>query len=77
MKSNPDAIFLTDDAAARLAAVTLGYNVHGTVGVLIRAIRRHQKTRREILAILQDLPSRSKLHIRPGLLKDVIARLES
>lgn len=30
----PEAIFLTDDAAARLAATTLGLRVHGTIGIL-------------------------------------------
>jgi predicted nucleic acid-binding protein len=45
MQAHPDAILLTDDAAARLAANTLGYQVHGTVGILIRAIRRHQNSR--------------------------------
>jgi predicted nucleic acid-binding protein len=76
METHPEAIFLTDDAAARLAAVTLGYKVHGTIGILIRAIRRGQKTRDEVVAILRDLPVRSTLHIRRGLLTDIIAQLE-
>jgi predicted nucleic acid-binding protein len=76
MKTYPDAILLTDDAAARLAAVTLGYQVHGTVGILIRAIRRQQKSKEEILTILRDLPNISTLHIKPGLLKEMIDRVE-
>jgi len=44
MQNHPDAIFLTDDAAARLAAFTLGYRVHGTIGILLRAITRKQQT---------------------------------
>lgn len=72
----PNAIFLTDDAAARLAAVALGYKVHGSIGILIRAIRRRQKTEKEILAILRELPARSTLHIRPSLLDEVMARIE-
>lgn len=76
LQTHPEAIFLTDDAAARLAAVALSYRVHGSIGILVRAIRRHQKTREEILAILRDLPARSTLHIRPALLKEVIARVE-
>jgi predicted nucleic acid-binding protein len=77
MESHPEAIFLTDDAAARLAAVTLGYKVHGTIGILIRAIRRGQRTREEVVAILRDLPVKSTLHIRRGLLTDIIVQIEN
>lgn len=76
MQIYPDAILLTDDAAARLAAVTLGYQVHGSIGILIRAIRRWQKSKEEVVAILHTLPTHSTLHIRPGLLKEIIARIE-
>ena len=77
METYPQAIFLTDDAAARLAAVTLGYRVHGTIGVLLRAIRREQRSQEEVLTILRILPKQSTLHIRMKLLQDIITRLES
>jgi len=73
----PDAILMTDDAAARLAAKGLGYRVHGSIGILLRAIRRQQRTPHEVLSLLRDLPSRSTLHIRPDLLEEIIARVES
>jgi predicted nucleic acid-binding protein len=73
----PDAMLLTDDAAARLAAKGLGHRVHGTLGILLRAIRRQQRTPHEVLSLLRDLPSRSTLHIRPVLLEEIIARVES
>lgn len=76
MQGYSDAIFLTDDAAARLAAATLGYRVHGTIGVLLRAIRRHQRTQDEVLTILRSLPAQSTLHIRAELLQEIIERLE-
>jgi predicted nucleic acid-binding protein len=76
MSRYPQAILLTDDAAARLAAVALGYNVHGTVGILLRAVRRQQRTRDEVLSILHHLPEQSTLHIRPGLLQEIITQLE-
>ena len=75
MSQHPEAIMLTDDAAARLAATTLGYRVHGTIGVLLRAIRRGQRTADEVLAILQTLPERSTLHIRPALLEGIIRQV--
>ncbi len=76
MENNLGGILLTDDAAARLAAVTLGYQVHGTIGILIRSIRRQQKSKEEILTILHDLPDLSTLYIRPGLLKEIITRVD-
>jgi predicted nucleic acid-binding protein len=72
----PDAILLTDDAAARLAARGLGYRVHGSIGVLLRALRRRQRTRHQVLSLLRELPERSTLHIRPALLEEIIAQLE-
>ncbi|BAL99705.1 hypothetical protein CLDAP_16660 [Caldilinea aerophila DSM 14535 = NBRC 104270] len=77
MALHPKAIFLTDDAAARLAAKGLGYQVHGSIGILLRAIRRRQRTHSEVLSVLRDLPARSSLYIRPGLLQEIITQLEN
>jgi predicted nucleic acid-binding protein len=77
MQNYPDAIFLTDDAAARLAASNLGYRVHGTIGILLRSIRRKQKSTEEVVVILHNLPHQSTLHIRSQLLEEIIVRLES
>jgi predicted nucleic acid-binding protein len=77
MQSHPQAIFLTDDAAARLAAMTLGYRVHGSLGILLRAIRRGQCSKDDVVRTLHELPARSTLHIRPELLREVIENLES
>ncbi len=77
MQNHPDAIFLTDDAAARLAAFTLGYRVHGTIGILLRAIRRNQKTTYDVIAILRNLARQSTLHIRAQLLEEIIEHLEN
>lgn len=77
MALNPESIFLTDDAAARLAAVSLGYQVHGSIGILIRAIRREQKTKDEVVALLRDMPTRSTLFIRANLLDDIVNQVEN
>lgn len=74
---HPKAILLTDDAAARLAAETLGYEAHGSIGVLLRAVRRRQRTVDQVLTLLHSLPARSSLHIRPRLLQEIISRLEN
>ena len=70
------ALFLTDDAAARLAAEQLRYRVHGTIGVLLRAIRQGQLSPSEVVRRLQSVPQRSTLHIRPALLNDIIQRVK-
>jgi len=75
MQLHPDAIFLTDDAAARLAATTLGVRVHGAIGILLRAIRRQQLSRAEVIEILQTLPCQSTLHVKASLLEKVLTRL--
>src|ERR1051325_4312998 len=52
-------LLLTDDSAARLAGESLGLRVHGTVGILVRSIRRELRTRDQVLSLLQELPARS------------------
>lgn len=67
----PGCMVLTDDTAARLAAVT-----HGTIGVLLRAIRRKQKTKDEVVRLLRSLPTASTLHVRTALLEEIIREVE-
>lgn len=73
----PEAMFLTDDTAARLAAQTFTRRVHGTLGLLVRALRRGQRGRDEVIALLRAIPAQSSLHIRPALLNEVIAQVEA
>jgi predicted nucleic acid-binding protein len=75
MQRHPRALLITDDAAARLVGERLGFRVHGTIGILIRAIRRGQRTAREILVLLAQIPARSSLHVRPALLQEIAAQL--
>jgi predicted nucleic acid-binding protein len=44
VEKTPNSLFLTDDAAARLVAVQMGFKVHGTIGILVRSIRRGRET---------------------------------
>jgi len=71
----PEALFLTDDTAARVAAKSLGYQVHGTLGILLRAVRRGQRTQQEIAEILASIPSRSSLHVQRNLLAEIIQQV--
>jgi predicted nucleic acid-binding protein len=77
MEQMPEALFLTDDAAARLAAQQLGYRAHGTVGILLRAVRRGQLSAAQVRTLLLEIPTRSSLHIRPTLLADIMAQFRA
>jgi predicted nucleic acid-binding protein len=76
MESHPTAIFLTDDAAARLVAEQMKFEVHGTVGILLRSIRQGQRKPEEVLQILSDMPLKSTLHIRPSLLDEISSQIK-
>ena len=69
------AVFFTDDAAARFVAEQMSYKVHGTIGILVRSIRRKQRKPEQILRTLSEIPSKSTLHIKRSLLEEVIAKI--
>jgi predicted nucleic acid-binding protein len=73
---NRDGFLVTDDAAARLAAASLGLRVRGTIGLLVRAIRRELKSTDEVLELLRAIPEKSSLHVSRSLLEEVIARVQ-
>lgn len=70
------SLLLTDDTAARLAAKNLGVSAHGTLGLLVRAIRQQSRSKSEVLALLREIPTRTSLHVRPSLLAEVIKDVE-
>ena len=69
-------MLLTDDTAARLAAGSMRIAVHGTLGILLRAIRLHQKTPLEVVEILKSIPEKSSLHIKKSLLQNIIDQVD-
>jgi predicted nucleic acid-binding protein len=70
-------MLLSDDTAARLAAKSLNINSHGTLGLLLRAVRQGSRTPAEVLLLLTSIPKQTTLHIRPSLLGDVVARAKA
>ena len=72
MGSHRDWILLTDDAAARMAATQLAYEVHGTIGIVIRAIRRGLRSAADVIALLEAIPDRSSLYIKRSLLREIV-----
>ncbi|MBI5016658.1 MAG: hypothetical protein HZB55_14365 [Deltaproteobacteria bacterium] len=74
MEANPNALFLTDDAAARIVAVQASYRVYGTIGVALRSVRKGRRSAREVLRLIESIPTRSTLHIRPSLLGEILSK---
>lgn len=75
--ARPGAMLLTDDAAARLAADSLGIAAHGTLGLILRSVRRRLRTAEQALKLLADIPERCSLHIRPTLLEHTVRRAQA
>lgn len=65
----PAALFFTDDTVVHLATKELNIQVHGTLGILICAIRRQQMTKSGVVVILKQIHKRSTLHIKLSLLE--------
>lgn len=76
MEPRPSSVLLTDDAVARLASKALGYRAHGSIGVLLRAIRRGLRSKQEIATLLRQIPFASTLHIRQSLLEEILDQVE-
>lgn len=77
LKEYSNIIFFTDDTAARLAGESLGYRVHGTIGIILRAIRKSIKSQEEIIILLNQIPEKSSLFIKPSLLKSIIDKVKN
>ena len=76
MERDPAAIFLTDDSAARMVAERMGYKVHGTIGILLRSIRRNQLNPKEVLGLLDRLPLKCSLFVKLSLLDEIKLRVK-
>lgn len=71
-----DTLLLCDDSAARLAAEALGITVHGTLGILLRSMRRGLRSKAEVVQMLRSIPRSSTLHIRTTLLEEIVQQVE-
>ena len=67
---------LSDDAAARAMAEAIGFQVRGTVGLILRGWQRGQIAKGDARTLLTGLPHRSTLHLRAGLLAEVLQQLK-
>ena len=51
--------------------------VHGTIGMLLRAIRRKQRTAAQVIDLLRAIPAKSTLFVKHLLLKEIVAEVEN
>ena len=63
---------LSDDAAARAMAEALGFQVRGTVGLILRGWQRKQISKTTARDLLKALPVKSTLHLRPEFLANIL-----
>lgn len=68
-------IFLTDDLDAREAAQRMGIETHGSVGIIVRAVRSGLINRSEATAALRLMDSTSSLFITRQIIEMAIERL--
>jgi len=77
LESRGGHFLLSDDAAARAVAQAVGFQTHGTIGLILRSHRRGQISRTLMLQLLRDLPEQTTLHIQKDFLAGIIAKAET
>jgi predicted nucleic acid-binding protein len=73
LKARHGQFLLSDDAAARTVAKAVGFQTHGTIGLILRSWRRQKISKTDMLQLLHDLPVRTTLHLRKELLDSILA----
>ncbi len=76
LKEHHGDCLLSDDAAARAMAEAIGFQVRGTIGLILHGWLREQITKNEARCLLQSLPEKSTLHLRSGFLEKVLLELK-
>jgi len=69
-------VFITDDLDARTAAKNLNLEVHGTVGVILRAFRESVIQKDEAIAKIKELHEKSSLYITKDLVEWTINQIK-
>jgi predicted nucleic acid-binding protein len=77
MERYPGAMLLTDDSAARSVAESLAFEVHGTIGMILRAWRKGLRTKDQVVRLLQMIPSRSTLFVSKALLTRLLEEVRT
>ena len=69
--------FFTDDLDARTVAHSFSIQVHGTLGLITRALREHVITKDEAKRAIQDLHKQSTLFLTSDLVTWALQEIES
>jgi predicted nucleic acid-binding protein len=72
---NPDAVLLTDDLKARREAKRLGWQVHGSVGIIVRALRVQLLSRDAAERALRNLGECHSLFIAKAVIDEALDEL--
>ena len=75
LREHQGDFLLSDDAAARAMAEAIGFQVRGTVGLILRGWQRKQISKAAARDLLKALPVKSTLHLRPGFLANVLEQI--
>jgi len=71
---HPNAIFVSDDSAARLSSDTLKIESVGTLGIIIKGGTLGLIPKPEALDALRSIPNRTSLFIKKELLSEIIQK---
>ena len=69
------SLFLTDDLDARTAASKLGFEVHGSIGIIIRAYKKKMIDLKRAEQVINDLYFKSKLFVAQSVVANAIKTL--
>ena len=70
------ANFITDDLDARIVAKNYGLEVHGTIGIILRAFRERVINKETAIKKIKSLPSESSLFITQDLINKIVSSVE-
>ncbi len=68
--------FLTDDLDARGVAIKYNFQVHGTIGIILRAFRKRIIDKKTAIEKVNELYAKSSLFITKDLIDNVVRAVE-
>ncbi|OGI15910.1 hypothetical protein A3K63_00940 [Candidatus Micrarchaeota archaeon RBG_16_49_10] len=69
-------LFLTDDLSAKVVAKEFGLQVHGSIGIILRAFRVGVLKKQDVIRSVQNLHKKSSMFITADLISYVIKQIE-
>lgn len=69
------AVFITDDLDARETGKFFGLEVHGTIGIILRAFREKIISKEEAIDCIKELKAKSTIYLTDRLIEHVLKEL--